>query len=275
MEMQGFGVFLSAVLWKAGVWHGPKVTVVETRSNVSPSARGQKQGHSTSIHILKEWTSFTTNKLLRPANCKNINKQLFLVCSEIIFNCLVLYWKLKSVKSLLFLVSNAAPTDTISAWQLQKFKRKAWLFFKDQKCIDLKKHLHYMCPTLTVYIWCSLFNWFIKFTPLSIVHNESSQYILTSEINDQFKRSLIVRQEHDGKKNCKGRGTQGKGNTQQLKDKKKRQRVILVLTVHGYEDMSPREVRAVWEKEKTFLWVLQEPKLQQRFWRGGRPECQC
>lgn len=35
-----------------------------------------------------------------------------------------------------------------------------------------------------------------------------------------------------------------------MKDKTKKHKVILALTAHGYEDMSLREVRAVWEKGK-------------------------
>lgn len=48
-------------------------------------------------------------------------------------------------------------------------------------------------------MWWSLLNWFIKFTPLRAVHNESSQYLLNSEINDRVQRSLIVRQVNVGK----------------------------------------------------------------------------
>lgn len=48
MEMHpppSLSFFVSAALWKAGAWRGPKVTVVEMCSNVSPTARAQKQGH--------------------------------------------------------------------------------------------------------------------------------------------------------------------------------------------------------------------------------------
>lgn len=74
---------------------------------------------------------------------------------------------------------------------------------------------------------------------------------LTSEINDQVQRSLIVRQVCEDKtvrvvehNYC---------NTQQLKDKKKKKKerkVIMALTVHGYENISQREVHAVREKLK-------------------------
>ncbi len=39
-------------------------------------------------------------------------------------------------------------------------------------------------------------------------------------------------------------------DTQQLKDKRRRHKVILALTARSYEDMYPRKVHAVEEKEK-------------------------
>lgn len=71
--------FLSAAFWEAGAWQGPKMTVIETPSNVSPTARGQRQGHSIFILILKTWTFLTTNKTSQTCQVENYaNIKLFL-----------------------------------------------------------------------------------------------------------------------------------------------------------------------------------------------------
>lgn len=78
MEIHG-GLFLSAAFWEAGAWQGPKMTVIETPSNVSPTARGHKQGHSIFILILKTWTFLTTNKTSQTCQVENYaNIKLFL-----------------------------------------------------------------------------------------------------------------------------------------------------------------------------------------------------
>lgn len=90
--------------------------------------------------------------------------------------------------------SNAAPTDK-SATEIMRALKLHSAFTVHEKA-DCCEHLHYVCPKFcwncTYDVLCSMDS--SSSHPWALCNNESSQYLLTREINDQVQRSLIVRQ---------------------------------------------------------------------------------